>query len=53
MQTSFGFADFMTGVEPGNAPSEAICARMGLTRGQDAVLGCSDPRALASGRVTK
>lgn len=53
MQSSFGFGDFMTGVEPGNAPSEAICARMGLAKGQSAVIGCTDPRALASGRMTK
>lgn len=53
METSFGFGDFMTGVEPGNAPSEAICARMGLSRGKSAIIGCTDPRALASGRMTK
>jgi hypothetical protein len=53
MESRFGFGDFMTGVEPGNAPSEAICARMGLSRGQFAIVGCADPRALASGRMTK
>lgn len=53
MESRFGFGDFMTGVEPGNAPSEAICARMGLAKGQSAVIGCTDPRALASGRMTK
>ncbi len=53
METRFGFGDFMTGVEPGNAPSEAICARMGLSKGHSAIIGCADPRALASGRMTK
>ncbi|MBL9073512.1 N-acetyltransferase [Tabrizicola sp.] len=53
MESRFGFGDFMTGVEPGNAPSEAICARMGLAKGQSAVIGCTDLRALASGRMTK
>ncbi|MBY0351014.1 N-acetyltransferase [Tabrizicola sp.] len=53
MATRFGFGDFMTGVEPGNAPSEAICARMGLSKGRSAIIGCTDPRALASGRMTK
>lgn len=53
METRFGFGDFMTGVEPGNAPSESICARMGLSRGNSAIIGCADPRALASGRMTK
>jgi hypothetical protein len=53
MESRFGFGDFMTGVEPGNAPSEAICARMGLSKGHSAIIGCTDPRALASGRMTK
>jgi hypothetical protein len=53
MQTQFGFGDFMTGVEPGNAPSESVCTRMGLSRGESAIIGCADPRALASGRMTK
>ncbi|KAF0115005.1 MAG: hypothetical protein FD150_1243 [Rhodobacteraceae bacterium] len=53
METRFGFGDFMTGVEPGNAPSEVICARLGLSRGSFAIIGCTDPRALASGRMTK
>lgn len=53
MEARFGFGDFMTGVEPGNAPSEAICARMGLSKGDFAIIGCTDPRALASGRMTK
>ncbi len=53
MEARFGFGDFMTGVEPGNAPSEAICTRMGLSRGEFVILGCADPRALASGRLTK
>lgn len=53
METRFGFGDFMTGVEPGNAPSEAICARMGLSKGHSAMIACADPRALASGRITK
>jgi hypothetical protein len=53
MEARFGFGDFMTGVEPGNAPSEAICARMGLSKGDFVIIGCTDPRALASGRMTK
>ena len=53
METRFGFGDFMTGVEPGNAPSESVCARMGLSQGHFAIIGCADPRALASGRMTK
>ena len=53
MESRFGFGDFMTGVEPGNAPSESVCARMGLSRGNSAIIGCADPRALANGRMTK
>jgi hypothetical protein len=53
MQALFGFGDFMTGVAPGNAPSEAICTRMGLAQVPSAIIGCTDPRALASGRMTK
>lgn len=53
MEARFGFGDFMTGVEPGNAPSEAICTRMGLSKGDFAIIGCTDPCALASGRMTK
>jgi hypothetical protein len=53
MESRFGFGDFMTGVEPGNVPSEAICTRMGLSKGRSGIIGCADPRALASGRMTK
>jgi hypothetical protein len=53
MEARFGLRDFMTGVEPGNAPSEAVCARMGLSPGGFAIIGCADPRALATGRMTK
>ena len=44
---------FMTGVEPGNAPSEAVCAKMGLVDSDAAIIGCADPNSLASGRMTK
>lgn len=53
MQADFGFTDFMTGVEPGNAASEAVCRRMGLKPGGFHVLGCADPQALSGGRMTK
>ncbi|WP_439122417.1 N-acetyltransferase [Marivita sp.] len=53
MEALFGFGDFMTGVEPGNAPSESVCAKMGLARGDTSIIGCADPRALAGGRMTK
>lgn len=53
MEARFGFGDFMTGVEPGNAPSESVCTRMGLSKGHAAIIVCADPRALATGRMTK
>ena len=53
MERQFGIAKFMTGVEPGNAPSEAVCAKMGLVDSDAAIIGCADPNSLASGRMTK
>jgi len=53
MQTRFGLRDFFTGVEPGNAPSEAVCTRMGFAPVAFATIGCADPVSLASGRMTK
>jgi hypothetical protein len=53
MEKQFGFKRFMTGVEPGNAPSEAVCAKMGLEPQDTAIIGCADPQTLSSGRMTK
>lgn len=53
MNTQFGFQDFMTGVEPGNAPSEAVCARLGLEPSDFAIVACADQKMLTSGRMTK
>ncbi len=53
MEKRYGFRDFMTGVEPGNAASEAVCRRMGLAPRGMAILGCADPAALRGGRMTK
>lgn len=53
MQARFGIEDFMTGVEPGNAPSEAVCARLGLQIVDHDIVSAADPRTLASGRITK
>jgi hypothetical protein len=53
METRFGFQAFMTGVEPCNAPSEAVCTRAGMSPGEFAIIACADPHALASGRMTK
>lgn len=53
MEQRHGIRNFMTGVEPGNAPSEAVCSRMGLAIDGYAVVGCADPASLQSGRMTK
>lgn len=53
MEAQFGLRDFMTGVEPGNAPSEAVCTRMGLVAGEFTFISCADPKTLTSGRMTK
>jgi hypothetical protein len=53
MNRQFGLTSFMTGVEQGNAPSEAVCSKMGLQPIDAAILGCADPQTLSSGRMTK
>ena len=53
MHERYGFARFMTGVEPGNAASEAVCTRLGLARTDRAIIGAADPNVLTSGRMTK
>jgi hypothetical protein len=49
----FGFTSVFTGVEPGNAASEAVCGRLGLAREPLSVLGVADPGLLRGGRMTK
>lgn len=53
IETRFGFRSFMTGVEAGNAPSEAVCSKMGLAPQGMTIVGCADPEALSGGRMTK
>lgn len=53
MQVRYGFTRYFTGVEPGNAASEAICARLGLTRSEEDIFGVADRALLPSGRMTK
>jgi len=53
MHDRFGAADFFTGVQPGNGPSEAVCAKLGLTEEESTTLTVVDPKALASGKLTK
>ena len=53
MHKRYGFAAFFTGVEPGNAPSEAICTKMGLAREGRSILGAADASLIPGGRMTK
>ena len=53
MARDHGFTRFFTGVEPGNAASEAVCARMGLERSPFDILGAADPSLVPGGRMTK
>jgi RimJ/RimL family protein N-acetyltransferase len=53
MMERYGFTRVFTGVEPGNAASEAVCTRVGLTPVGTSTLGVADPTVLTSGRMTK
>jgi len=47
------FSRFFTGVEPGNAPSEAVCTRLGLNDTDFNILSISDASLVPGGRMTK
>ncbi len=53
MEAKFGFQEFMTGVEVGNTPSEAVCSKMGLAPRGMTIVTCTDPEASRDGRLTK
>ncbi len=53
MHERHGFSRFFTGVVPGNAPSEAVCRKTGLSHGDYSILTIVDPTALAGGKLTK
>jgi len=48
----FGHSDFMTGIQPGNTPSEALCAKLGLAPNGMTTVTVVDPVALPSGKLT-
>jgi RimJ/RimL family protein N-acetyltransferase len=52
MHQRFGFASFMTGVQPGNAPSEAVCRASGLQDRGRAILTVVDSAVLPGGKLT-
>lgn len=53
MADGHGFCRFFTGVEPGNAPSEAVCTRLGLKNTDLSILGIADTSLVPGGRMTK
>ncbi len=53
MHDRCGFKRFFTGVQPGNASSEAVCKKAGLSLQASAILTCVDPGALSGGKLTK
>lgn len=52
MHQRFGFTSFMTGVQPGNAPSEAVCRASGLQDRGRVILTAVDAAALPGGKLT-
>lgn len=49
----FGFTQFFTGVAGGNAASEAVCTKLGLTQRAGISLTMGDPKLVPGGRMTK
>ena len=53
MHDRFGTAHFLTGIRQGNAPSEALCSKLGLQPTARTFLIAIDPTVFGAGRVTK
>jgi len=53
MHVRHGFSDFMTGVQDGNAASEALCRRAGLAPSGRSILTVVGAGALPGGRMTR
>jgi len=53
MRTRFGLERFFTGIREGNAASERLCGKIGLTASDSLVMIAIAPELFASGRVTK
>ena len=48
-----GVEQVFTGIREGNAPSEALCARLGLSATDERDIIAVDPEMLGAGRITK
>lgn len=53
MAARFGYSSFFTGIEPGNAASEAVTAKLALAPSDRHVISAVDPAALDGGRLTR
>ncbi len=53
MQDRFGYGQFFTGIREGNAPSEALCRKLGMTPSENVDLIAINPSAFSAGRLTK
>ncbi len=49
----FGVRGFCTGITPGNAPSVAVCKKLGVLPSDWVGLGVTDPNMFHGGRLTK
>lgn len=49
----FGANGFSSGVKPDKAESQAMCARLGITRSEFIFAGGADPALMGSGPVTR
>lgn len=53
MHADFGFTSFYTGVQPGNAASEAVCHKLGLRTQGNSIVTIADASQLPGGRMSK
>ncbi len=53
MHKDFGFTQFYTGIEPGNAASESVCSKIGLRKSDNRIVTVADASQLPGGRMTK
>jgi hypothetical protein len=53
MHQDFGFTAFYTGIETGNAASEAVCGKLGLRKTGNSIVTVADAAQLPGGRMTK
>ena len=53
MHNRFGTTSFFTGIRSDNAPSKALCTKLGLVQGNNSVVIGIDPQTFGGSRITK